>query len=61
MSTMKRTYVRPQILQTASVTLECVFLNSIIEFFFPVETAGAEVDFKYDFPTDDTFNHRWED
>jgi hypothetical protein len=38
-----------------------LLFGSIVDWIYPVETAGSEVDNVYDCFTDNTFNHEWKD
>lgn len=61
MNTVKRFYLSPCILQEVTVRTERDFLiGSIADWFYPVETAGQEVDqfVDYSFSGSD-FNHTW--
>ena len=58
----KKCYSTPQVLQEAHIALEGDLLfGSIVDWIYPVETAGSDVDQVYDYFSDDTFNHQWRD
>lgn len=57
----KKRYEQPCILKKAAILLEREFLvGSIVDWLYPVETAGQEVDQFVDYSfSDSDFNHKW--
>ena len=58
----KKRYSAPRVVQSVGVALErdLLVFGSIVDWIYPVETTGSEVDHVYDF-SDNTFNHEWKD
>lgn len=56
-----RKYEPPCVLQSRGIQLERSLLGSIVDWLYPVETAGQDVDqfVDYSFTTDNDFNHTW--